>query len=35
MVKILGLIVGHTPSYELWFVSKDNSFILAFIPGKL
>jgi hypothetical protein len=32
---MLGLIVGHTPSYEFLLVSKDNSFMLVFNHGKL
>jgi hypothetical protein len=31
---MLGLIVGHTPSYEFLLVSKDNSFMLVFIHGN-
>jgi hypothetical protein len=32
---MLEVIVGHTPSYELLLVSKDNSFMLVFIHEQL
>jgi hypothetical protein len=35
MVKILELIVGHTPSYEFLVNSKEISFMLVFIHRKL
>jgi hypothetical protein len=35
LVKMLGLLVGHTSSYEFLLVPKDNSFMLVFIHEKL
>jgi hypothetical protein len=35
IVKILGLIVGYTPSYRFMLIFKDNSFMLVFIHEKL
>jgi hypothetical protein len=35
IVKVLGLIVGYTPSYGFMLVFKDNSFMLVFIHEKL
>jgi hypothetical protein len=35
IVKVLGLIVGHTPSYGFMLVFKDNSFMLVFVHEKL
>jgi hypothetical protein len=35
MVKMLGLLVGHTSSYEFMLVFNENSWIIALIHEKL
>jgi hypothetical protein len=35
IVKVLGFLVGYTPSYGLMLVFKDNSFMLVFAYEKL